>query len=166
MADTVSSEHVLVASVLDRLIDEDPEAKKDAPRTRGQFIREAKQSVRRDLENLLNTRARATTWPVHLDQQLRKSLVAYGLPDLACMDAAAHTRRQDYERLLRNLIEVFEPRLQRVRVTLLDQEETVERVLRFRIQADLRLESASEPVAFQSLVEPTTGTVKVQGETG
>ena len=46
----------LVPSVLDRLLDDNPGAKSEPPQSRHQVLRDLKQSVRRDLENLLNTR--------------------------------------------------------------------------------------------------------------
>jgi len=49
----------LIPSVLDRLLDDDPASAREAPKARTQVLRELKQSVRRDLEWLLNSRCDA-----------------------------------------------------------------------------------------------------------
>ena len=54
----ISEQQPLVPSVLDRLMDCEPDNPREAPKSRHQILRELKQSVRRDLENLLNTRWR------------------------------------------------------------------------------------------------------------
>ena len=50
------TESVVTQSVLERLIDREPDAKQEAAPTRSQSVRLLKASVRRDLEWLLNTR--------------------------------------------------------------------------------------------------------------
>ena len=159
---TVRSDQPLVPSVLDRLLDEDPSKTLEAPKSRTQVLRELKQSVRRDLENLLNTRWRATSWPAHL-QELEVSLLSYGLPDVTAADLASSSKREEFRRTLQRVIRDFEPRLSKVSVKLLDRGEPVDRTLRFRIEAMLRVEPSPEPVAFDSAVEPATGNVEVKG---
>ena len=75
----IEADQPLVPSVLDRLIDDEPTATREPPKSRGQVLRDLKQSVRRDLENLLNTRQRCKSWPENLSE-LEVSLVNYGFP--------------------------------------------------------------------------------------
>ena len=56
----------------------------------------------------------------------------------------------------------FEPRLSRIRVTLTDGQNTLESVLRLRIEALLRIEPAPEPIAFDTLVNSATAEVQVK----
>ena len=49
-------EQTVTQSVLERLIDRDPEPVTNPPPTRAQSVRQLKASLRRDLEWLLNTR--------------------------------------------------------------------------------------------------------------
>ena len=78
----------LVPSVLDRLLDFEPEVNREAPRSRNQVLRELKQSVRRDLENLLNTKTRCVPCPPHLEE-LKQSLLNYGIPDFTSASLVA-----------------------------------------------------------------------------
>jgi type VI secretion system protein ImpF len=152
----------LVPSVLDRLLDDDPSAKKETPKSRTQVLRELKQSVRRDLENLLNTRPRATMPPPPLEE-LEQSLVSYGLPDISRADMGSTQRREEFRQTMENVIRRLEPRLKAVSVTLLDEPNEVERTLHFRIDAMLRVDPAPEPVIYDSRYEPATGNVEVKG---
>jgi type VI secretion system protein ImpF len=152
----------LVPSLLDRLLDDEPEVKRDPPRGRHQILRELKASVRRDLEDLLNTRRRCGTWPSDL-AELERSLVNYGIPDFAGANMGSAERRQDFCRGLEAVLRTCEPRFKTVQVRLLDSAELLERTLRFRIDAVLYADPAPEPVVFDSALEPGTGSFEVKG---
>ena len=49
----IRADQPLVPSVLDRLLDYEPDVKREPPKSRHQVLRELKQSVRRDLEALM-----------------------------------------------------------------------------------------------------------------
>ncbi len=53
---TTQREGPVTLSVIDRLIDQEPERKLEPPLSRAQSVRDLKAAVRRDLEWLLNTR--------------------------------------------------------------------------------------------------------------
>src|SRR5262249_60560156 len=98
MADGVNH-RPLLPSLLDRLLDADPGVRREPPAAQHLLLRELKQAVRRDLENLLNTRVRNVTWGSHLDE-LDRSLVNYGLPDFNGMSLASTGDRERFCRLL------------------------------------------------------------------
>jgi type VI secretion system protein ImpF len=152
----------LLPSVLDRLLDYEPEIQREAPAGPHQLLRDLKQSVRRDLENLLNTRVRNLTWPPHL-KELKQSLVNYGLPDFTGVNLGSTKDREDFCKVIASIINLFEPRLKNVSVTPITASEPLDRTFHFRIDALLRTEPAPEPVVFDSNVEPATGGVEVQG---
>lgn len=158
----IRAEQPLVPSVLDRLIDEQPTATREAPKTRNQVLRELKRSLRRDLENLLNTRWRCTTWPQNLEE-LELSLVNYGIPDITAADLGSARNRAEFRQVVETVIRQFEPRFKSVKVEMLDNVETLDRTLRFRIDALLYAEPAPEPVLFDSALQPATGNVEVKG---
>jgi type VI secretion system protein ImpF len=152
----------LVPSVLDRLLDFEPDLSLEAPRSRNQVLRELKQSVRRDLENLLNTRTRCVPWPPHLDE-LNQSLLNYGIPDFTSASMGSSKDREEFCRILQMVIRLNEPRLKAVKVSLLENEEPLDRTLRFRINAMLQADPAPEPIVFDSAVRLVTGDVEVKG---
>jgi type VI secretion system protein ImpF len=153
----------LLPSVLDRLLDEDPTVSRDPPRNRYQVLRELKMSVRRDLESLLNTRRQPRPLPAGLDE-LERSLITYGAPDVTGSEFGSSDGPDLFRTTLEEVIARWEPRLTRVRVSMVEGEgERIDRTLHFRIDALLKTDPAPEPVVFDSTFEPATGTVEVRG---
>jgi len=152
-------------SVLDRLLDYDPGNEKEPPVSPVQATRDLHQSVRRDLETLLNTRCRNAETPAGFTE-LDQSLVNYGIPDFTGANLASADSREEFRRVIESIIRKYEPRFKSVRVTLLDNVEPLDRTLRFRIDALVHAEPAPEPVVFDSLLEPVTRSVEVKGATG
>src|SRR5262249_8026751 len=112
--------------------------------------------VRRDLEDLLNTRQSFTDMPRDLPR-LRDSVHAFGLPDLTSFNALTPQQREEIAHAIEQTIVRFEPRLRDVRATLLSgDEELKQRTVRFRIEAKVGGDPAPE-VAFDTVLEVLTG---------
>ncbi|MCC6416938.1 MAG: type VI secretion system baseplate subunit TssE [Gemmataceae bacterium] len=158
----VAADQLLVPSVLDRLLDEDPELTREPAKSRHQVLRELKLSVRRDLEHLLNTRRRCVPPPPALTE-LDESLVNYGLPDFTGLSMTSAEERDEFRRAVEKVISTCEPRFKTVSVQLVDADEPLDRTLRFRIDALLYAHPAPEAVVFDSAVEPITGNVEIKG---
>lgn len=157
----VREDQPLAPSVFDRLLDDDPANSREPATSRRQLLRELKQSVSRDLENLLNTRQRCGEWPAPLEE-LETSLVNYGLPDFTGVNMSLPSERERLRGVIEQVIEQFEPRFRTVRVKLLENAEVYDRTLRFRIDGLLEVDPAPEPVVFDSQLEPTTSTFEVK----
>jgi len=153
----------LVLSLFDRLIDQNPDVTHDSPKSRGQHLKELRDSVRRDLENLLNTRQRCRSWPEGCDE-LGLSLVNYGIPDFTGADLASADRRDEFRATIEQVIRDFEPRFVTVRVSMLDNAEPTDRTLRFRIEALIYADPAPEPLVFDSYLDPASRGVAVLGD--
>ena len=153
----------LIPSVLDRLIDADPAAARDPAWSRGHLLRDVLHAVRRDLENLLNTRVRCKPLPADL-REVHQSLVSYGIPDLCAASLGTDGERKEFCKALRAIIRRFDRRLQDVEVYLPEQDVAAERKVRFRIDAVLRVEPAPEPISFDSALSLATGTFEVKGQ--
>lgn len=158
----VRDEQPLLPSVFDRLIDMDPENKKmEVGKSRSQVLRELKASVRRDLENLLNTRWRCRSWPPNLDE-LDISVVNYGIPDFTGANMSIASEREELRRTIERIIRRFEPRFKTVKVELIKSKDRLDRTLRFRIDATLYADPYPEPVVFDSQLQPTATTFEVK----
>ena len=136
-------------SLLDRLLDDNPGVEKEAPITPQQSLRNLHQSVRRDLEALLNTRRRCDSYPMQL-KELDKSLVNYGIPDFTGANLSTPESRSEFVRVIESVIRRYEPRFKSVRAMLLDNVEPLDRTLRFRIDAVVYAEPAPENLVFDS----------------
>jgi len=160
----IRKDQALKPSLLDRLIDTEPDVKRESSRSRSQVIREMKLSVREDLEHLLNTRLRCVPWPPSL-KELKQSLVNYGLPDLTGSSLSTAKEREDFCRAIQGVISLFDRRLKKLSVRLGDQTESSDRAIRFTIDAVLLAEPTPEPIVLDSLLQLTTGTFEVKGDT-
>ena len=142
-------------SLLDRLIDTAPDLSMDPPRTRAAQVRDALDSIRRDLEALLNTRRRPITPPGSLPQ-LRRSLLSYGTADFIGANLVTIEQRRVFAARLEEAIRESEPRLRHLGVSVLDPKDSSERVLRLRIEASVVLDDVTVPVLFASTISPAT----------
>ena len=149
-------------SVLDRLLDYEPEVAREPPASRARSLRQFKEAVKRDLEWLLNTRRTAGELPEELEE-VGRTLLLYGLPDFTSLSVKSPSDQKRLRHALESAIRLFEPRLDGVTVTL-DPLREDERILRFRIDAQLRVEPAPEPVSFDTLFQMGSGRYIVQGE--
>jgi type VI secretion system protein ImpF len=147
---------VTMPSLLDRLLDEEPTPNRNNVPSRSALIASIKRTLQRDLEWLLNTRRHGLGATGKDLPDLKTSLIAYGVPDFTAQDLGSDKRRKGFAQALEQVIRNFEPRLTAVSVTLADKERPVERRLRFRIEALIRVEPAAEPVVFESLLDPAT----------
>src|SRR5262245_7372568 len=105
----------ILPSILDRLIDEAPDQSREAPVSAQQFLRDLRLSVRRDVENLLNSRQRFLEAPESL-RELCSSVYEYGIPDLAGMNLSSKRRRDEFLKVIESELKEHEPRFKSVRV--------------------------------------------------
>ena len=120
-----------------------------------------RQSVKRDLEALLNTRRCWLPSPSNL-RELEKSVLGYGLPDFTVMELSTQEGRQWLCEEVERTIIRFEPRLARVQVAMKDTDTPMDRLLRLRIDAVLLVDPVPQPVAFDSELEPVSLSVTLQ----
>jgi type VI secretion system protein ImpF len=148
-------------SVLDRLIDEDLRIPEKLL-TRSESLRKLRDSVRRDLEWLLNTRHPVVVAPP--ESQLARSLYMYGIPDVTSRSAKNIQDRQVLLQSMQDTISRFEPRIANPRVTIAPEQDEKIPVLRFVIEGLLRVDPNPEQIAFGAVVELASGECKVQSE--
>ena len=152
----------ITPSIIDRLIDEEPELSTEAIATRQKSLRQLKTAVRRDLEWLLNSRQIVGGIPADLKETVH-SVANFGLPDFSSMSLKNPTERNRVRRMLETAISVFEPRLVDVTISIDPMREN-ERALKFRVDARLKVEPVPEPITFDTVLELGSGQYKVQGD--
>ena len=147
----VESKLEILPSLMDRLIDDNPELLANGH----QDIRRLEGSVVHDLENLLNTRRETLSELPQGFAEVNKSLLLYGLPDITAFNLLDANDRNRLRRAIEVVIDTFEPRLQRVRVSMTAPGQN-DGALHFRIEAQLRVEPSPEPVAFDTILQLDT----------
>jgi len=148
-------------SILDRLLDDEPHIQIEADKNRHQHLRELRNSVKRDLENLLNTRYRMVEPPEEFTH-LETSILNYGLPDLATVNIADIEKKKAFTKHLEKVLRDYEPRFKSVKVNHTTNKDNTDRTLRFRIDATLYADPAPEIVIFDSVLDPVSRTVNVE----
>jgi type VI secretion system protein ImpF len=152
----VDSQIPLLPSVLDRLIDNEPDVSTEPAWRQSLSLREFERSVLRDLESLLNTRQTRTDLPADMPNA-GQSVLTYGLPDFSSCSVGNAEERERLRMAVQQAIQRFEPRLRDIRVTLHDKEGEFDRALRLTIEGLLWVHPDPQPIAFDTLVQPATG---------
>ena len=159
---SVNREMYLIPSVLDRLLDDSPEAEQESPYNRFQSFLQLKERIARDLEAMLNSRQQALEEIPAEFAEVSRSLLTYGLPDILSLNVLNEQDRYRLRRTLEQTIMTFEPRLERVRVTLTPPQ-PYERRLHFRVEALLLVKPVPEPVVFDTMLQLNTQKYEVRG---
>lgn len=160
------SDLTVTPSLIDRLIDREPELAADPYITRAQSVRHIKTAVRRDLEWLLNTRRNPFAAGESLPE-LAQSLYNYGLPDFSSLSIHSSRDRSQLAAQLERTLQIFEPRLKNVRVNFVETPQGERsRILHFQIEGMLQMDPAPERIAFDTTLQLSSGEYQVRGERG
>lgn len=100
----------LQPSLLDRLTDTEPDKKKESRDKRVLSLRRLREGVIRDLAWLFNSANLASTEDLSEYPDVERSVLNYGLPDLAGK-AVSGVDVAELERMLKQIIQDFEPRI-------------------------------------------------------
>ena len=159
------AEQTVSLSFLDRLIDHDPKTATDGPPSRARSVRQLKASLRRDLEWLLNTRRRPDpAGPEY--KELEASLFNFGLPDVSSLSWDNQRDRASLTRKIEEAVGIFEPRISRLKVVPLEAAPGARHILRFQIQGQLDMDPAPELIAFDTVLQLSSGEYQVAGDSG
>jgi type VI secretion system protein ImpF len=148
-------------SLLDRLDDEEPDRPRDPPPSAAESLMALRRSVCRDVEALLNSRRRWRSWPERY-ANLAVSPIGYGISDFSSGAFSDPGRRDLLRSEIEQTIRRFEPRLVRVRVSLVESGDPLDATLRLRVDATLHVEPAPEPIVFDTLVDSVTAQIVVR----
>lgn len=148
-------------SLIDSLVDLNPTQPVDIPMSLSQSARFYRESVRRDVEWLLNTRFTAPD-PGEELEEVSKSVYAYGLPDFSSYSFSSSVDRGRLLAAIRRTIEVFEPRLTDVEVQLSGAGDKTRQAIRFSISGVLLMDPTPEQVTFDTLLEVSRGQYSVK----
>jgi type VI secretion system protein ImpF len=162
MADLTPSER-LQPCLLDRLTDDEPDAKRESRDRRVFSLRQVREAVLRDLSWLLNTSARFSDDELAEYPAVARSVVNYGVRDhtgqtASGLDLAA------LERVVRNAVERYEPRVTpgTVRVRAIRTDDEAGNTLTIEISGDLWAQPVPEPLFVKTELDLETGQYRVE----
>lgn len=146
-------------SLLDNLLDDDPDRTTDPVVRAATVLRRFKDSIRRDLAEFLNTRQRCLSWPKQL-KELNGSVLDYGIPDVSGSTLSTEDDRKEFLSTISNLIRRHDPRFRTLKITPTANKEATDRTLRFRIQGVIRIAGEVEKTNFDFQLEPVSRVFK------
>jgi|SRR5450432_2059257 type VI secretion system protein ImpF len=152
---------VQAGSLLDRLTDLSPDARRDARSSPWDEMREFKASICRDLAALLNTRRAEQDFPPGYEEATN-SLLSFGVADFTSYNLKNSVEQEKVRRSIERAIREFEPRLTRVTISI-DKPDPLRPVLQFQVAALLRTEPADEPVVFGIALHRESRRIGVSG---
>jgi type VI secretion system protein ImpF len=118
-------------------------------------LEQLKDTVARDLEDLLNTRCALSEDMLRSYPECARSIINYGLIDFAGMCLSSSEDRTRVCAALKAAIERHEPRLRNVQARLERQNGSINRVS-FAISATLTGLAVNEPVSFDAVLQPSS----------
>lgn len=151
----------ITPSVLDRLLDDTPRAQVEGPGQQTFDLHCLKRAVARDMEALLNARRVDLDDLINLYPQARNSMIDYGITDLSSLSFLDPGDRAYLRDKIRITVERHEPRLGSVRVSL-DAPLGTERMLRFRVDAILKVLPTRPPVSFDARLQLSSNTCQIR----
>ncbi len=152
---------IVTPSVWDKLLDDNPREPTESDAAMYFDLRKFKQAVARDLDALLNSRCVDLNDDIERYPHARKSMINFGIIDLSSLSLLNPDDRALLRDKIRVTIERHEPRLTRVRVTL-DAPKETERMLRFRVDAVLKVHPNKPPVTFDAMLQLSSNAYQIQ----
>ncbi len=153
----------LHSSLLDRLVDDEPDKKTEPKDKRGISQAKLRESVLRDLNWLFNASNLSTVQDLDSYPEVANSVLNYGMPDFT-----GHTISgvdvPEIERLLRQVICNFEPRILRrtIRIRLnVDEQQMNHNAMSFDIEGELWAHPVPLHVYLKTELDLDVGEIKV-----
>lgn len=149
------SEVLVTQSLIDRLTD-----REQWPETRAASISMYRDSLKRDVEWLLNTRQPVMP-ELESYPEVAASVFNFGLPDLHSFDGSAGKEENALTVALEKCIRTFEPRINQPRVYL-SRTDLLSRSLRFHVEGQIVYENMEEEIKFDTVLELISGEYEVK----
>jgi len=158
MADLTPTER-LQPCLLDRLTDEQPEKLKESRDQRIVSLRRYRAGVLRDMDWLLNTGSLGSSEDLSEFDEVRRSVLNYGIPD-PCGTTASGLNPRQFERMLLDAVRTFEPRVLPDSLSIHVHSsggEMEHNALAFTIQGDLWALPTPDPLYVRTELDLDTG---------
>jgi type VI secretion system protein ImpF len=153
------AQNLVTQSLIDRLIDGENRGG-NWPTERRAAERMYRESLRRDLEWLLNSRQPAI--PALEDYPLAAaSVINFGLQDVQSCNTSDVKGQSSLTAILLRAIRTFEPRIKDPRVYLV-RSDNASRRWRFQIEGRISFENMQEEITFDTAYEPLRGEFEVK----
>ena len=150
------SKKKILTSLVDILVNNQSGSLNKSPDSKyGEYL-ELCESVRREVENLLNSHAPFLSFASHLSE-LHCSVLNYGIPDFTTHSFSSEQKQLQLCKIIEEKIRTFEPRFKTVNVFLKQRDAVKDRTVRFRIEGTIYAEPAPELIVLDSHLQTESG---------
>lgn len=156
----LTQKELLQPSLLDRLADDEPGKEIESREQRVLSFRRLKQSVIRDLQWLLNAGCLESTQDLSGYPYVKQSVLNFGIPDFTGIAASA-VDRATIERVLRQAILDFEPRIHKTSLKVRAKPGGEHNTLVFEIEGELWAQPLPERLYLKTVLDLELGNVEV-----
>jgi len=156
-------ERTVQPSLIDRLTDAEPRSTREPPTSPKDSAQAFREAVQADIEWLLNTRRSIVPVP-EAYRELLHSVHEFGLPDVTGIAVNTPQGRTMLREMIQDALERFEPRLESPVVRIGDVDVLSTPMVRFQVEAILRMDPSPEHVVFDTVLEVSRGEYAVQGD--
>lgn len=136
-------------SIIDRLLDSEPDRPEDRISNEPFQVEKLRDFICRDVEALLNTRHAQFKPPAHL-HELTNSVLTYGVDSFISANLITDEAKLTLAGRLQHSIARIEPRLKDINITIFNDRNTEQRILRMRIEARFSLREQPQVVCFDT----------------
>jgi type VI secretion system protein ImpF len=151
----IKAETLVTQSLMDRLANVE-----DWPTTRFASMRMYRETLKREVEWLLNTR-QSPIPELEGYAQATSSVINYGLPDIHSFNGSKGREHDALTVSLLRTLRAFEPRIKDPQVFLV-RSDTTNRSLRFHIEGRISFENMEEEIKFDTVLELMRGEYEVK----
>ena len=155
MVGRLKTEILVTQSLIDRLADTG-----EWPTTRTESIRVFRDSLKRDVEWLLNTRQPVIS-EIDGYPTVAGSVLNFGLPDIHDYNNSGSKGQNALTLALERCLRIFETRIHNPRV-FLAKGDSANRSLRFQIEGEISYENMREEIKFDTVLEMISGEYEVK----
>jgi type VI secretion system protein ImpF len=143
-----STQAQIASPLLHRLTDDKPGERAVHDTNRYVDYTQLHQDIKQNLESLLNTRLGYFD-VLKQESQLSRSLLSYGIADFSGQYDSIKKHQLDLCQQIQETILHFEPRLQQVTVSLVDNDDALTRRFSFRIAGNIHLKPTPVQAVFE-----------------
>lgn len=146
------SNHQIHSPLLHRLIDEEPTLDYEHDPRRYIDFETLHQNVKDNLEHILNTRIGYFDSLKKYDE-LERSTLNYGIADFSQQYYSIKKHQRELCKNIQDVVTHFEPRLQKVRVHLLENDIELNRSFMIRIGGEINIKPEPQQAVFESSLD-------------
>lgn len=138
--------------LLNSLYDENPEQNNETRESKYLNPEQLQNDIKENLETLLNSRNPGLVWSNQYEE-ISGSVLNFGIIDFMQNNFSNKEAQIELCRNIEVIIRNFEPRLQGINVSLVDNDVSIERLLKIRIEANINIMPTSIPAVFESQLD-------------